>query len=173
MSIRIDEDGSIISSEGEIQQGQNPLIGEDGSIRLNEPPASGRRSSYGGTRRPPSSPLENSVSNQQADSSSEASGNDPSTGLSASNRSSRTASTIEYELQVKKAELGKCIRPAPIVVCAIFILLSMLMSSFVPAIVSACAAVFIVVDLVRRSRVADEVRQLESELGRAQGGGVR
>ena len=48
MSIRIGEDGSIISSEGEIQQGQNPLIGEDGSIRLNEQSASGGRSSYGG-----------------------------------------------------------------------------------------------------------------------------
>lgn len=82
-------------------------------------------------------------------------------------------STIEYELQVKKAELGRCIRPAPIVVCVIFILLSILMSSFVPAIVSACAAVFIVMDFVRRSQVAEEVQRLEGELEKAQSGGVQ
>lgn len=173
MSIRIGEDGSIISSEGEIQQGQNPLIGEDGSIRLNEQPTSGGRSSYGGVRRPPSSPLMNSTNGQQAGSSSEVSENVPSSNHVASRRRSRSASTIEYELQVKKAELGRCIRPAPIVVCVVFILLSILMSSFVPAIVSACAAVLIVMDFVRRSQVADEVQQLESELGSVQGGGAQ
>lgn len=173
MSIRIGEDGSIISSEGEIQKGQNPLIGEDGSIRLNEQPASGGRSLYGGTRRPPSSPLTNSANGQRADSSSGTSENAPLSEYAASRGSSRSASTIEYELQVKKAELGRCIRPTPIVVCVIFILLSMLMSSFVPVIVSACVAVLIVMDFLRRSQVADEVQQLESELGRAQGGGVQ
>lgn len=64
-------------------------------------------------------------------------------------------------------------RPVPIVVCVIFILLSILMSSFVPAVVSACAAIFIVMDFVRRSQVADEVQQLESELGRVQSGGAQ
>ena len=173
MSIRIDEDGSIISSEGEIQQGQNPLIGEDGSIRLNEQPASGGRSPHGGARRPPSSPLTNSANGQRAGSSLGASENAPSSDHAASRGSSRPASTIEYELQVKKAELGRCIRPAPIVVCVIFILLSMLTSSFVPAIVSACAAVLIVMDFARRSQVADEVQQLEGELGRTQSGGAQ
>ena len=173
MSIRIGEDGSIISSEGEIQQGQNPLIGEDGSIRLNDQPTPGRRASYGGARRPPSSPLMNSTNSQRAGSSSEASENASLADHAASRGSSRPMSTIEYELQVKKAELGRCIRPAPIVVCVIFILLSILMSSFVPAIVSACAAVFIVMDFVRRSQVAEEVQRLEGELEKAQSGGVQ
>ena len=173
MSIRIGEDGSIISSEGEIQQGQNPLIGEDGSIRLSEQSASGGRSSYGGARTPPSSPLTNSTNGQRTGSSSEASENAPLSDHAASRGSSRPVSTIEYELQVKQAELRRCIRPVPIVVCVIFILLSILMSSFVPAIVSACAAVFIVMDFVRRSQVADEVQQLESELGRARSGGAQ
>lgn len=173
MSIRIGEDGSIISSEGEISQGHNPLIGEDGSIRLNEQPVSDGRISYGGARRPPSSPLANSVNGAREGSSSEATDNTPSSRHASSHGSSRSAGTIEYELQVKKAELGKCIRPVPIVVCVIFILLSALMFSAVPAIVSACAAVFIAMDLVRRSQVAEEVRRLESELERVQSGGAQ
>ena len=171
MSIRIGEDGSIISSEGEIQQGQNSLIGEDGSIRLNEQPASGGRSSYGGTRRPPLSPLTNSTNSQRAGSSSDACENAPLSDRVALLDGSRPVSTIEYELRVKKAELRRCIRPVPIIVCVVFVLLSILTSSFVPAIVSACAAGFIVKDFARRTQVVDEVQQLENELRRAQSRG--
>lgn len=173
MSIRISEDGSIISSEGEIQQGQNPLIGEDGSIRLGEQSAPASRSTYNGIRRPPSSPLSNSADDQQAIPSSETNADTLPSRHVTSRGSSRQASTIEFELQVKKAELGTCVRPAPIVVCVIFILLSILLSSFYPAIVSACAAVFVVKDLVRRSQVAAEVQHLESELSMARSGGTQ
>lgn len=168
MAIRIGEDGTIISSEGEIQQGQNPLIGEDGSIRLSSQPASSSTPS-GGSRRPPSSPLQNAGSNQASGTRGSSSSSQATRPAS---RNSRSISTIEYELQVKKAELSKCIRPVPIVVCIVFLLIAFLMSSYIPAIVSLIALVLIVMDIVKRSSVSEEIHTLESELKNAQTGGA-
>lgn len=173
MAIRIGEDGTIISSEGEIPQGQNPIIGEDGSIRLGNQPVEPSYSAPSGMRVPPSSPLENRTAQQpeqvdQADSSSRT----VVEGMRPGNpgASARPVSTIEYELQMKKAELASCIRLAPIVVCVAFIVIALAMGTFVPAIVSLVAAVPIFQDIVRYGTVSNAVDRLTEELKDASGG---
>lgn len=171
MSIRIGEDGTIISTDGDIQQGQNPLIGEDGSIRLSGQSLSLSQSRAMHSRRPPTSPLEGGSNNRRESTNSSASS---STSLQASNEVySRSVSTIEYEIQVKRAELGKCIRPIPIIICVVSVLLAVLFSTPLFFMVSAITAVPIVIDVFRRSQVSEEVRNLELELKKARNRGDR
>lgn len=170
MSIRIDEDGTIVSSDGAINQGQNPLIREDGSIRLNEGSGASVGSAYVNTRRPPSSPLENSSGINQSVLGEQNNAQDTFSGRGASSALLRNMSTIEYELRVKRAELSKCIRLAPIVVCIAFILISFLASSLIPAIISAGAGVLVIVDLVKWTQISEEVQGLEKEFEQARNG---
>jgi len=172
MAIRIGEDGSIISTEGEITQGHNPIIGEDGSIRLGDQQMAPGYSTTNVARIPPSSPLENGGAQQTTER--ETSNRTSQTEASGQSRSNSTAtrpvSTIEYELQVKKAELNKCIRPAPIIVCVLFIVIAFAIGNFIPAIVSLIAAVPIFQDIMRRSEVSNEVNRLNEELNNARRG---
>lgn len=167
--LRIGDDGSIISSDGEIQQGNDPIIGEDGSIRLGQQPVSTGRSSYADRRTPPTSPLESGGQNSSSMQNETERVESASSGRAAATNT-RSVDTIEYELQVKKAERKKCIRPMPVAVCVIALLIAFLMSSFVPAIVSVCSGVFIAMDAIRLSQVSDDVSRLESELSKARGG---
>lgn len=170
MAIRIGEDGTIISSEGEIPQGQNPIIGEDGSIRLGNQQADQGYLAANTMRIPPSSPLENGGAQQSVsgDSANGASQHETERRQSSNaGTNTRPISTIEYELQVKKAELGKSIRPAPIVVCVLFIVIAFAMGNFIPAIVSLIAAVPVFQDIMHRSEVSNDINRLTEELNQA------
>lgn len=167
MSIRIGEDGTIISSEGDIQQGQNPLIAEDGTIRLGGQSIPVTQSSTTYARRPPASPFENGFSDNGSGNDEERISDALPSGTSSraeSWNSSRSADTIEYELQVKKAELNKCVRPIPIMVCVAFVFLAIVFSIPWLAVVSAIAAVATMMDLFKRSQISEGVRKLETEL---------
>lgn len=160
MTIRIGEDGTIISSEGEILQGQNPMIGDDGSIRLGSLSSAVDCSSVNPARTPPPSPLENNGTAQEEE---------PVPLSRGSSSFTRSASTIEYELQVKKAELRKCVRPAPIVVCVLFVVIAIAMGNAIPAVVSLAAAVPIVKDVMKRSEVSAEIDRLNAEFALVNG----
>ncbi|WP_143412125.1 hypothetical protein [Arabiibacter massiliensis] len=184
MVIRIGEDGTIISSDGETLQGQNSIIGDDGSIRLDVPASVPEYPVASVARTPPSSPLENigtipgAGQHSAADSTqSEEAGTVSSSQVSRStprisSRPTRTRASIEYELQVKKAELRKCIRPIPIVVCVLFAGIALALGNVVPAVVSLGSLIPIVKDILRRREVSDAISKLDEELGKADGRGA-
>lgn len=157
--IRIGDDGTIISSDGDVAQGENPIIGADGTINIGQEPSVivPHRTTA------PASPLEEGAVRSDGELIPAPSQRQIQT--------SRPVQSIEYDLSIKRAEAASSVHLGPIVGMVAIIMFAVATGLSMLAWAAILPGISVVRDLAHRSEASAEVQRLEDELESARRNG--